>query len=189
MGRDERWSSSARTSARRAASSARPRVSCDEFGDERVIDTPLTEAGIIGAAIGVALYGLRPVAEIQFADFIYPAYDQIVSEAARIRYRSDNKFGVPMVIRTPYGGGVHGGHYHSQSPEAYSSTSGAQGGVPRPRTTPRACFWPRSATTIRSCSSSTRRSTAVGARSPRATTPCRSGRRRSRTASQVTVVA
>lgn len=90
----------------------------DEFGDDRVIDTPLAEGGIIGAAIGMALYGLRPVPEVQFADFIYPAFDQIVSEAAKYRYRSGGEFSVPMVIRTPFGGGIRGGHYHSQSPES-----------------------------------------------------------------------
>jgi 2-oxoisovalerate dehydrogenase E1 component beta subunit len=83
-----------------------------------VIDTPLAESGIVGVAIGMALHGLLPVAEIQFADFIHPAFDQIVSEAARMRYRSNGDFGVPLVIRTPYGGGVHGALYHSQSIEA-----------------------------------------------------------------------
>ena len=90
-----------------------------EFGAERVIDTPLAEAGIIGAAIGMAIYGLRPVPEIQFLDFIYPAFDQIVNEAAKFRYRSGGQYDVPMVIRSPYGGGIKGGHYHSQSTEAY----------------------------------------------------------------------
>src|SRR5438477_2705656 len=90
-----------------------------EFGERRVIDTPLAEAGIVGVAIGMALHGLLPLAEIQFADFIHPAFDQIVSEAARIRYRSNGDFGVPMVIRAPYGGGVHGALYHSQSIEAF----------------------------------------------------------------------
>jgi 2-oxoisovalerate dehydrogenase E1 component beta subunit len=90
-----------------------------EFGDERVIDTPLTESMIVGASIGAALNGLRPVAEIQFADFIHPAFNQLVSEAARMRYRSNNGFGVPMVVRAPYGGGVHGALYHSQSVEAF----------------------------------------------------------------------
>lgn len=90
----------------------------DEFGPERVIDTPLAEGGIIGAAIGMALYGLRPVPEIQFADFIYPAFDQIVNELAKFRYRSGGQFPCPVVIRTPVGGGIRGGHYHSQSPEA-----------------------------------------------------------------------
>ncbi len=91
----------------------------EEFGAERVFDTPLAEAGIIGSAIGMALYGLRPVPEIQFADFIYPAYDQIVNELAKFRYRSGGQYPCPVVIRTPYGGGIRGGHYHSQSPEAY----------------------------------------------------------------------
>ncbi len=90
----------------------------DEFGDDRVIDTPLSEGGIIGAAIGMALYGMRPVPEIQFSDFIFPAYDQIVSELAKYRYRSGGEYGCPLVIRTPVGGGIRGGHYHSQSPEA-----------------------------------------------------------------------
>jgi 2-oxoisovalerate dehydrogenase E1 component beta subunit len=90
-----------------------------EFGEQRVIDTPLAESSIVGVAIGMALHGLLPVAEIQFADFIHPAFDQLVSEAARIRYRSDGDFGVPMVIRAPFGGGVHGALYHSQSIEAF----------------------------------------------------------------------
>ena len=91
----------------------------DEFGGERVIDTPLSESMIVGASIGAALNGLRPVPEIQFADFIFPAFNQIVSEAARMRFRSNNAFGCPMTIRAPYGGGVHGALYHSQSVEAY----------------------------------------------------------------------
>ncbi len=90
-----------------------------EFGEDRVIDTPLTESMIVGASIGAAVNGLRPVAEIQFADFIHPAFNQIVSEAARMRYRSNNAVGVPMTIRAPYGGGVHGAFYHSQSVEAF----------------------------------------------------------------------
>jgi 2-oxoisovalerate dehydrogenase E1 component beta subunit len=91
----------------------------NEFGQERVIDTPLAEDGIIGAAIGMALYGLDPVAEIQFMDFIYPAFNQIVSELAKLRYRSGGQYAAHVVIRTPYGGGVKGGLYHSQSTEAY----------------------------------------------------------------------
>ncbi len=91
----------------------------DAFGEQRVIDAPLGESGIVGVAIGMALNGLVPIAEIQFADFIHPAFNQIVSEAAKIRYRSDNDFHVPMVIRAPFGGGVHGGLYHSQSVEAF----------------------------------------------------------------------
>ncbi len=90
----------------------------EEFGGERCIDTPLAESGIVGTAIGMALYGLRPVPEIQFADFIYPAYDQIVNELAKMRYRSGGQYPAPLVIRTPVGGGIKGGHYHSQSPEA-----------------------------------------------------------------------
>ena len=90
----------------------------DEFGDDRVIDTPLSEGGIIGTAIGMALYGLIPVPEIQFSDFIFPAYDQIVSELAKLRYRSGGEYPAKLVIRTPVGGGIRGGHYHSQSPEA-----------------------------------------------------------------------
>jgi 2-oxoisovalerate dehydrogenase E1 component beta subunit len=90
----------------------------EEFGADRVMDTPLAEGGIIGTAVGMALYGLKPVPEIQFADFIFPAFDQIVNEAAKYRYRSGGQFECPMVIRTPYGGGIRGGHYHSQSPEA-----------------------------------------------------------------------
>lgn len=89
----------------------------EEFGPERIIDTPLSEAGIIGTAAGMALYGMRPIPEIQFADFIFPGYDQIVSEVAKFRYRSGGQYATPMVIRTPYGGGIKGGHYHSQSPE------------------------------------------------------------------------
>ncbi len=90
-----------------------------EFGDDRVIDTPLSESLIVGASIGAAMNGIRPVAEIQFADFIFPAFNQILSEASRMRYRSNNGFGVPMTIRAPYGGGVHGALYHSQSVEAF----------------------------------------------------------------------
>ncbi|MGH2652829.1 MAG: alpha-ketoacid dehydrogenase subunit beta [Actinomycetota bacterium] len=91
----------------------------EEFGEQRVIDTPLAESSIVGLAIGMAMHGLLPVAEIQFADFIHPAFDQLVSEAARLRYRSNGDFGVPMVVRAPYGGGVHGALYHSQSIEAF----------------------------------------------------------------------
>ena len=90
----------------------------DEFGDDRVVDTPLSEGGIIGAAIGMALYGLVPIPEIQFADFIYPAFDQIVSELAKLRWRSGGEYAAKLVIRAPVGGGIRGGLYHSQSPEA-----------------------------------------------------------------------
>ena len=91
----------------------------EEFGERRVIDTPLSEGGIVGTAIGMAVYGMRPIPEIQFSDFIYPAFDQIVSEAAKYRYRSGGEYTVPMVIRAPVGGGIRGGLYHSQSPEAH----------------------------------------------------------------------
>jgi 2-oxoisovalerate dehydrogenase E1 component beta subunit len=89
-----------------------------EFGENRVIDTPLAESAIVGVGVGAAMYGHRPVAEIQFADFIMPAINQIISEAARIRYRSNNDWNCPLVIRAPYGGGIHGALYHSQSVEA-----------------------------------------------------------------------
>ncbi len=88
------------------------------FGPERVIDAPIAELSIVGIAIGAAAVGLRPIAEIEFADFIHAAYDQIVNEAAKLRYRSNGDWTCPLVIRTPYGGGIHGGLYHSQSVEA-----------------------------------------------------------------------
>ena len=90
----------------------------DQFGEERVIDTPLAESAIAGVGIGAAMYGMRPIAEMQFADFIMPAVNQIISEAARIRYRSNNDWSCPIVVRAPFGGGVHGALYHSQSVEA-----------------------------------------------------------------------
>ena len=89
-----------------------------KFGAQRCFDTPISETGIIGVAVGMAAYGLRPVAEIQFADYMYPGYDQLVSEAARLRYRSAGDFTAPMVVRMPCGGGIFGGQTHSQSPEA-----------------------------------------------------------------------
>jgi len=89
----------------------------DEFGADRVIDAPLTENGIIGAAVGMAMYGMVPVPEIQFADFLWPAYEQVVNELSKYRYRSGGEFSASMVIRTPVGGGIRGGHYHSQHPE------------------------------------------------------------------------
>ena len=91
----------------------------DKFGKDRVIDTPLSELGIIGAAIGMAVYGLRPIAEIQFIDFLFPGFDMLVSEAAKMRYRSAGQFACPMVLRAADVAGVRGGGYHSQSPEAY----------------------------------------------------------------------
>jgi 2-oxoisovalerate dehydrogenase E1 component beta subunit len=90
-----------------------------EFGEMRCMDTPLAEACIVGAALGASLNGIRPIAEIQFADFIHPAFDQIVSEVARIHYRSNGTWSCPITIRTPYGAGIHGGPYHSQSIEAF----------------------------------------------------------------------
>jgi pyruvate dehydrogenase E1 component beta subunit len=91
----------------------------DEFGGDRVIDTPLAESGIVGTAVGMAAYGLKPVAEIQFMGFIYPAFDQIVSHAARIRTRSRGRFSAPMVVRAPYGGGIRAPEHHSESKEAF----------------------------------------------------------------------
>jgi 2-oxoisovalerate dehydrogenase E1 component beta subunit len=90
-----------------------------KYGTERVFDTPLAEAGIVGMAIGMALNGLKPIVEIQFADFIFPAFDQIVNELAKYRYRSGGQYAPKVLVRVPYGGGIRGGHYHSQSPEAY----------------------------------------------------------------------
>lgn len=102
-----------------------------EFGQSRVIDTPLAESAIVGTAIGMALYGLKPVAEIQFQDFIYFAFDQIYSELSKFRYRSGGQFKTPVVIRTPYGGGVRGGSYHSQSGEAiFAHTPGLKVVIP-----------------------------------------------------------
>ena len=86
-----------------------------EFGEQRIIDTPIAEASIVGIAVGMAMEGLRPIAEIQFADFIYPAFNQIVGEAAKTRYRSNGEYTCPLVIRTPYGGGVRGALSHSVS--------------------------------------------------------------------------
>jgi len=103
----------------------------EEFGAERCIDTPLSEAGIIGTAIGLAIHGMRPVAEIQFSDFIFPGFDQVVSELTKLRYRSGGEYAAPVVIRTPVGGGIRGGHYHSQSPEAlFSHIAGIKVVVP-----------------------------------------------------------
>ena len=91
----------------------------DKYGPDRVIDSPLSEAAIIGAAIGMAAHGLRPVAEVQFADYVFPGFDQLVSQAAKLRYRSGGQFQAPMVLRMPAGGGVKGGHHHSQNPETH----------------------------------------------------------------------
>ena len=91
----------------------------DKYGPDRVIDSPLSEAAIIGAALGMAVYGNRPVAEIQFADYVYPGFDQLVSQVAKMRYRSGAMFHAPLVVRMPAGGGVRGGHHHSQNPETH----------------------------------------------------------------------
>lgn len=102
-----------------------------KYGKRRVFDTPITECGIIGVAIGMGAYGLRPVPEIQFADYIYPALDQLVSEAARLRYRSNGQFNAPLTVRSPFGGGIFGGQTHSQSPEGiFTHCSGIKTVIP-----------------------------------------------------------
>ncbi|MCP1145169.1 alpha-ketoacid dehydrogenase subunit beta [Lysinibacillus endophyticus] len=103
----------------------------DQFGEYRVLDTPLAESAIAGVAIGAAMVGMRPIAEMQFADFIMPAVNQIVSEAAKIRYRSNNDWSCPIVVRAPFGGGIHGALYHSQSVEAlFAGTPGLKIVIP-----------------------------------------------------------
>ncbi|WP_332645244.1 alpha-ketoacid dehydrogenase subunit beta [Lysinibacillus sp. 54212] len=103
----------------------------EQFGEYRVLDTPLAESAIAGVAIGAAMYGMRPIAEMQFADFIMPAVNQIVSEAAKIRYRSNNDWSCPLVVRAPFGGGIHGALYHSQSVEAlFANTPGLKIVIP-----------------------------------------------------------
>ena len=102
-----------------------------KYGRTRCFDAPINESGIVGTAIGMAAYGLRPCVEIQFADYVYPAYDQIVSEAARLRYRSNGDFTAPLTVRLPTGGGIFGGQTHSQSPEAlFTHVSGLKTVVP-----------------------------------------------------------
>lgn len=102
-----------------------------KYGKTRVFDTPITECGIIGVAVGMGAYGLRPVPEIQFADYIYPALDQLVSEAARLRYRSAGDFTAPITVRSPFGGGIFGGQTHSQSPEGiFTHVSGIKTVIP-----------------------------------------------------------
>src|SRR5215212_9370775 len=102
-----------------------------KHGEQRVFDTPIAEGGMLAAAIGMGAYGLRPVVEIQFADYIYPATDQLVSEAARLRYRSAGEFTAPLTVRSPYGGGIFGGQTHSQSPEAiFTHVSGLKTVIP-----------------------------------------------------------
>ncbi|MEH3039724.1 MAG: alpha-ketoacid dehydrogenase subunit beta [Sphingomonas paucimobilis] len=103
----------------------------NKYGKTRVFDTPITECGIIGVAVGMGAYGLRPVPEIQFADYIYPALDQLVSEAARLRYRSAGDFTAPITVRSPFGGGIFGGQTHSQSPEGiFTHVSGIKTVIP-----------------------------------------------------------
>lgn len=103
----------------------------EKFGNHRVFDTPIAEGGIVATAIGMGVNGLRPVAEIQFADYVYPGYDQLVSEAARLRYRSGGQFSAPITVRMPYGGGIRGGQTHSQSPEAiFAHVSGLKTVIP-----------------------------------------------------------
>src|SRR5436305_7527902 len=105
----------------------------DEFGEKRVIDTPLAESSIVGLAIGMAMNGLLPVAEIQFADFIHPAMNQIMNEAAKIRYRSNGDFGCPLVVRAPFGGGIRAALYHSQSVESlFAHVPGLRLVIPAP---------------------------------------------------------
>jgi 2-oxoisovalerate dehydrogenase E1 component beta subunit len=102
-----------------------------KYGKTRVFDTPITELGIIGVSVGMAVYGLRPIAEIQFADYIYPALDQLVSEAARLRYRSAGEYTAPITVRSPFGGGIFGGQTHSQSPEGiFTHVSGLKTVIP-----------------------------------------------------------
>jgi 2-oxoisovalerate dehydrogenase E1 component beta subunit len=102
-----------------------------KYGKSRCFDAPINESGIVGVAVGMGAYGLRPVAEVQFADYVYPGYDQIVSEAARLRYRSGGEFFAPIVIRMPVGGGIYGGQTHSQSPEAlFTHVSGLKTVIP-----------------------------------------------------------
>ena len=102
-----------------------------KYGKTRVFDTPINECGIIGAAVGMCAYGLRPVPEIQFADYIYPGMDQLISEAARLRYRSAGEFTAPLTVRSPFGGGIFGGQTHSQAPEAlFTHVAGLKTVVP-----------------------------------------------------------
>src|ERR1044071_5958665 len=103
----------------------------EKHGKTRVFDTPISECGIIGVAVGMGAYGLRPIPEIQFADYIYPGLDQLISEAARLRYRSAGEFTAPITVRSPFGGGIFGGQTHSQSPEAlFAHVSGLKTVVP-----------------------------------------------------------
>lgn len=119
MGRDERVVVLGQDVGKRGGVFLATENLFDKYGPDRVIDTPLSEAAIIGAAVGMAAHGMRPVAEVQFADYVYPGFDQLVSQAAKLRYRSGGQFFAPMVVRMPAGGGVGGGHHHSQNPETH----------------------------------------------------------------------
>ena len=126
-----------------------------KYGSSRVFDAPISENGIVATAIGMAAYGLRPCAEIQFADYIYPAFDQIVSEAARMRYRTAGEWFLPLTIRSPYGGGIFGGQTHSQSPEAlFAHIAGVKTVIPSNPYDAKGLSSRRSRTMIRSSSSS-----------------------------------
>ena len=165
------------TSAISAACFAPPRFVRKNSEDPRFFDTPISENGIIAAAVGMGAYGLRPVPEIQFADYIYPGLDQLISEAARLRYRSAGEFIAPMTVRSPFGGGIFGGQTHSQSPEAiFTHVAGLKTVIPATPYDARACSSPQSRTTTRSSSSS--RSASTTGRS-RATTTSRLSRGRS----------
>ena len=150
----------------------------DEFGPDRVIDSPLAESSMVGVAIGAAMNGMRPVVEIQFADFIFPAFNQIVSEAARMYYRTNGEYPVPMVIRAPYGGGVRGGLYHSQSVEAYfAHVPGLKVVVPSSPYDAKGLLKAAIRDETRCCSSSTSSlTTRSGARCRTEIIPCPSGR-------------
>ena len=152
----------------------------DEFGEERVIDTPLAEASIAGIAVGAALSGLRPIAEVQFADFIWPTVNQMIGEAARIRYGTNGKLNVPMVLRSPYGGHVRGGLYHSQSVESYfAHTPGLKVVAPATPYDAKGLLKARYATTTRSsCWSTSGRTARCAARRRTRTTSCPSARLR-----------
>jgi Pyruvate/2-oxoglutarate dehydrogenase complex, dehydrogenase (E1) component, eukaryotic type, beta subunit len=111
-----------------------------KYGKTRVFDTPINECGIIGVAVGMAAYGMRPVPEIQFADYIYPGLDQLISEAARLRYRSAGEFTCPITVRSPFGGGIFGGQTHSQSPEGiFTHVAGLKTVIPSNPMMPRGC--------------------------------------------------
>ena len=166
-----------------------------KYGPSRVFDAPISEGGIVGSAIGMAAYGLRPVVEVQFADYFYPASDQIVSEAARLRYRSAGEFTSPITVRSPFGGGIFGGQTHSQSPEAlFTHVAGIKTVIPATPhdakglliaaiedNDPVIFFEPKRSTTARSAAITTNRSNRgrgiPTARCPKAIIRSRSARR------------